>query len=138
MKKKLQQIMSKLKEHKKPLIIGLICLIVIGAGALIINFNSSESLDNSSLLSNQTVDNLEFLNATLENNKLTVVVHNTLDNNYNLKTIDVTYLDGEGNVITTVNGYIGDKIEKDDMKQLVVNTDVDISQAEQIKYVINK
>ena len=90
------------------------------------------------LLSNQTVDNLEFLNAKLENGKLIVEVHNTLSTTYNLKTIEVSYYDNSNNIITTVKGYIGPSIDSDNYRKLIVQTDADLSNATKIEYTINK
>lgn len=78
------------------------------------------------------------MNTKLENNKLTVVVYNQLEESYNLKTIDVEFQDENYNEITKVVGYIGETIDNKDMKQLVVSTDVDLSNASHIKYIINK
>lgn len=138
--KKIKQILSKqLKQNKNfYLASGVVILIILASAILFINFNSSNAMDTSTLLSDQTVDNLKFSDAQFVNNKLTVVVSNTLEDSYRLKTIDVIFQDENYQEITTVKGYIGERLEQNDVKQLVVSTDVDLSLAFHIKYVINK
>ena len=139
-KKTLQQVLSeKLKKNKKSYIVsGVVIAIVIISAILLVNFNSSKAIDTSTLLSEQVVDNLKFMNASFENNQFKVVVYNTLEDSYSLKTIDVTFQDENYNEITTVKGYIGNTLEQKEMKQLVVSTDVDLTNASHIKYTINK
>lgn len=130
---------EKLKKNKKVYIIsGVVIAVVIISAILLVNFNSSKAIDTSTLLSEQVVDNLKFMNTSFENNQLKVVVYNTLEDSYSLKTIDVTFQDENYNEITTVKGYIGNTLEQKEMKQLVVSTDVDLTSASHIKYTINK
>lgn len=130
---------EKLKKNKKGYIIsGVVIAVVIISAILLVNFNSSKAIDTSTLLSEQVVDNLKFMNASFENNRLKVVVYNTLEDIYSLKTIDVTFQDENYNEITTVKGYIGNTLEQKEMKQLVVSTDVDLTNTSHIKYTINK
>lgn len=89
-------------------------------------------------MKDQTIDDLSFVNATMDNNKLAVEVLNNTNNNYSLKTINVSYLNSNGEVITTINGYIGNNIGSYDSKKLVVSTDIDLSDATSIKYTVNK
>lgn len=96
------------------------------------------SANTTTLLKNQVVDNLEFNNATMNKNKLTVEVVNKSNDIYSLNSIDVKYLDGTGKEIATVNGYIGNTLEKDESYQLVVDTEDDLSNAYSIEYHINK
>ena len=139
-KKKLQKkIKQVLNKNKKFYITSVVVIaVVIVTAILLTSINFSKATDTSTLLSDQVVDNLKFMNASLDNNKLTVVVYNTLEDSYSLKTIDVTYQDENYEEITTVRGYIGSSLEQQDMKQLVVSTDVDLTNAKHIKYAINK
>ena len=89
-------------------------------------------------MQDQEIDNLEFKNAEISGNKLTVEVTNKNATNYLLKTIDVKYIDRDGNEVARPNGYIGNVIGKDETKRLVVSTDVDLSNAYKIEYTINK
>lgn len=139
-KKKIKQILNKqLKQNKRIyLTSGVVIAIIVTLSILFINFNFSKAIDTTTLLSDQVVDNLKFSDARFENNKLTVVVSNTLDDSYRLKTIDVIFQDENYQEITTITGYIGNRLEQKDRKQLVVSTDVDLSQAVHIKYIINR
>lgn len=139
-KKKIKQILNKqLKQNKRIyLTSGVVIAIIVTLSILFINFNFSKAIDTTTLLSDQVVDNLKFSDARFENNKLTVVVSNTLDDSYRLKTIDVIFQDENYQEITTITGYIGNRLEQMDKKQLVVSTDVDLSQAVHIKYIINR
>ena len=138
LQKKIKQVLNN-KENKKFYITSIVVIaVVIVTAILLVSLNFSKATDTSTLLSDQVVDNLKFMNASFENNKLTVVVYNTLEDSYSLKTIDVTFQDENYNEITTVKGYIGSSIDQQDMKQLVVSTDVDLSGATHIKYTINK
>ena len=136
----MKEIRKLLKKDKKKLIIqGSIIVLIIALGVVIINFAVSHANPNSAdFLKDQRVDGLLFTRTKYETNKLIVIVKNESDEVYNLKTIDVTFKDNSGNEITTVNGYIGDKIEANGKKQLVVQTDIDLSNANTITYTVNK
>ncbi len=134
-----QIIAEKVKKNKKKYLVSFIAIIIVIIGSVLLyKFTTSKAMDTTTLLSDQVVDNLKFMKTKLENNKLTVVVYNQLEESYNLKTIDVEFQDENYNKITTVRGYIGESIDNKDMKQLVVSTDVDLSNASHIKYIINK
>lgn len=138
LQKKIKQVLNNKENRKFYITSGVIIGIILVTSVLLISINFSKAADTSTLLSDQVVDNLKFMNTSLENNKLTVVVYNTLEDSYNLKTIDVTFQDENYEEITTIRGYIGNSLEQQDMKQLVVSTDVDLSNAAHIKYTINK
>ena len=134
-----QIIAEKVKKNKKKYLVSFIAIIIVIIGSVLLyNFTTSKAIDTTTLLSDQVVDNLKFMKTKLKNNKLTVVVYNQLEESYNLKTIDVEFQDENYNKITTVRGYIGESIDNKDMKQLVVSTDVDLSNASHIKYTVNK
>lgn len=128
-----------INNYKRLCLISVVALVlIIVVSLLLTNLNHSKAIDNSELLSDQQIDNLKFINANLSGNKYTVVVYNTLDTKYNLNTIDVTFQDSNKQEIITINGYIGNVIDQKDMKQLVVETDEDLSKTKYIKYNINK
>lgn len=138
-KSPVQIVIDKVRANRKKYLVSCIVIGLVIVGSIVLyNFTTSKALDTTTLLSDQVVDNLKFMNTKLENNKLTVVVYNQLEESYNLKTIDVEFQDENYNEITTVRGYIGETIDNKDMKQLVVSTDVDLSNASHIKYIINK
>ena len=138
-KSQVQIVIDKVIANRNKYIVSCIVIGLVIVGSIVLyNFTTSKAIDTTTLLSDQVVDNLKFMNTKLENNKLTVVVYNQLEESYNLKTIDVEFQDENYNEITKVVGYIGETIDNKDMKQLVVSTDVDLSNASHIKYIINK
>lgn len=138
-KSPVQIVIDKVRDNKTKYLVSCIVIGLVIVGSIVLyNFTTSKAIDTTTLLSDQVVDNLKFMNTKLENNKLTVVVYNQLEESYNLKTIDVEFQDENYNEITKVVGYIGETIDNKDMKQLVVSTDVDLSNASHIKYIINK
>ena len=138
-KSPVQIVIDKVRANRKKNLVSCIVIGLVIVGSIVLyNFTTSKAIDTTTLLSDQVVDNLKFMNTKLENNKLTVVVYNQLEESYNLKTIDVEFQDENYNEITKVVGYIGETIDNKDMKQLVVSTDVDLSNASHIKYIINK
>lgn len=88
------------------------------------------------ILNDQEVGNLMFKNAKLDGTKLTVEVE--AKDNVSLSTIDVVYKDKSGNEITRLSGYIGNEIEKEEVKKLVVDTDEDLSNINEVEYIVNK
>ncbi len=138
-KSPVQIVIDKVRANRKKYLVSCIVIGLVIVGSIVLyNFTTSKAIDTTTLLSDQVVDNLKFMNTKLENNKLTVVVYNQLEESYNLKTIDVEFQDENYNEITKVVGYIGETIDNKGMKQLVVSTDVDLSNASHIKYIINK
>ena len=131
---------KKIIKNKKVFAIQAILVVaVVVVGILIAMLASSHAEPNSaSFVQDQTVEGLYFTRTEYENNTLKVMVENTLDSEYTLKTIDVTFLDSNEEEITTITGYIGESIKVGDRKQLVVQTDIDLSSADSIRYTINK
>lgn len=113
------------------------CLVLVVLGLVITKMSYTKSATNISF-PDQTVESIQFSDATLEGNKLTIVVTNTLSTTYSLKTINVKILDSSSKEITTMKGYIGNTIESGSSKQLVVSTDVDLTNATSVTYTINK
>ena len=119
-KSPVQIVIDKVRANRKKYLVSCIVIGLVIVGSIVLyNFTTSKAIDTTTLLSDQVVDNLKFMNTKLENNKLTVVVYNQLEESYNLKTIDVEFQDENYNEITKVVGYIGETIDNKDMKQLV-------------------
>lgn len=139
-KRMVKRLKKSLQKNKLTLGISVIVVIAIIIGSIaLINFQFSKaSIDTSKLLENQTVENIEFVNASMTDNKLKIVVHNRNRSIYNLKTIDVVFKDSSNQEIETVNAYIGNSLKEGEYKQLVIDTDADLSTASSIQYRINK
>lgn len=114
------------------------CLILI---AVIIVIGNSIANPNSSYLRNQTVNGLSFENAELiyENGitTFTVEVYNESGDIYSLNNISINLKD-EGNTVTTLVGYIGESLDKDESKLITASIDQDLSSSVNLEYVINK
>ena len=133
--------LNKLTKNQK--IIGIITIVLfVGVIAFQI-IKGTRATDDPGFLKNQTVENLEFSNASLnyENNVSTfsVEVMNTLEgDDYNLSTIEIIFKDSEGNKIENLLGYIGNTIESKEVKVLEASVDKEITNVSSIEYVINK
>ena len=130
----LKRIKSNEKLYKTS-VVAILAIVVFGFG--IMGFKSAFSSPSTGILLNdQEVGNLKFKNARFEENKLIVEVE--AKEKEELSTIDVIYKDKSGNEITRVSGYIGNEIEKEEVKKLVVDTDEDLSNINTVEYIINK
>ena len=127
------------KNQKRRLLGGLGCLFL---AIILIGIGASYSDPNSSYLSDQTVDNLEFKNANLvyENgvSKYTAEVTNSLTTNYALKTINIIFKDSTGTEIENLIGYIGNNLTPGEVKLLDASVDRELTDIVTIEYRINK
>jgi len=127
------------KSQKRRLLGGLGCLFL---AIILIGIGASYSDPNSSYLSDQTVDNLEFKNANLvyENgvSKYTAEVTNSLTTNYALKTINIIFKDSTGTEIENLIGYIGNNLTPGEVKLLDASVDKELTDIVTIEYKINK
>ena len=127
------------KSQKRRLLGGLGCLFL---AIILIGIGASYSDPNSSYLSDQTVDNLEFKNANLvyENgvSKYTAEVTNSLTTNYALKTINIIFKDSTGTEIENLIGYIGNNLTPGEVKLLDASVDRELTDIVTIEYRINK
>ena len=127
------------KSQKRRLLGGLGCLFL---AIILIGIGASYSDPNSSYLSDQTVDNLEFKNANLvyENgvSKYTAEVTNSLTTNYALKTINIIFKDSTGTEIENLIGYIGNNLTPGEVKLLDASVDRELTDIITIEYKINK
>ena len=96
---------------------------------------------NSGYLRNQSVDGISFENAELvyENGvtTFTVEAYNESGDIYTLKNISINLKDEDGDV-TTLVGYIGESLEKDEAKLITASIDQDLSSSVNLEYVVNK
>ena len=127
------------KSQKRRLLGGLGCLFL---AIILIGIGASYSDPNSSYLSDQTVDNLEFKNANLvyENgvSNYTAEVTNSLTTNYALKTINIIFKDSTGTEIENLIGYIGNNLTPGEVKLLDASVDRELTDIVTIEYRINK
>lgn len=139
----MNKIIEKVKKlsQKEKIIISISAVLVIGA-FILIGVGMSYSDPESGYLSNQTVEGLTFEKANLvyENgvSTYTVEVVNDLEEEYNLKNIDIIFKDGEGHEIVSLLGYIGDTIKAGETRLIDASIDQEITNITSIEYKINK
>lgn len=136
----MKKIIDYIKKLGKKRLIGIAVIFVLIIFIIVfININQVSLGYNSSLdIPDITVSNLRFNNAQLDENKLTVNVQNITSDIYELKNITVTFKDSSSNIITKINGYIGEEIEPNEIRKLDVNTDIDLSNTAVVEYTVNK
>ena len=130
------------KFDKKTKIFGIITITLLIFGILFQIFKTTFSIGDEPYLANQTIENLEFANATLNyENNITIYkveVTNSLTEEYNLNTINIIFKDSEGKEIENLIGYIGNSLEGKETKILEASVDKEIKDIKTIEYVINK
>ena len=135
MDKKIKIWFEKYKLHTA-VILGVVLLV-----GIVFLIGKSVANPNSGYLRNQTVDGLSFENADLvyENGvtTLTVEVYNESGDTYSLKNISINLKD-EDNTVTTLVGYIGESLDKDEAKLITASIDQDLSSSTNLEYVVNK
>ena len=126
-------------KNNKRLITLLSSLIVITVVVYIVGRTLADP--NTEFLRNRSVDNLSFENAELvyENGitTFTVEIYNESGETYSLKNISINFTD-ENDEVTTLIGYIGETLEKDESKLITASIDKDLSSSVSLDYVLNK
>ncbi len=130
----------KFERNKNKIIAGVIS--VIAAIGLAIIIGRSFAFDNDeNYLKTQTVDGLTFEKANIEYNqgvsKFTVEVYNDTEEKYNLKNISIEITKENGETVQLI-AYIGEVIEKEEVKYLQASIDQDLKNSIKINYSINK
>lgn len=114
---------------------------ILAVGILLVVVGNSIASPNSTILKDQVVENLSFKNASLEyeNNITTfeVDVTNNHPNEYNLKYIEILFMDEEKNVNKMI-GYIGNSLKKDETKKITARIDKDLTNSISLEYFIIK
>lgn len=133
----MKRIVELIKNNKRiAIILGSIFLVVV-AGLIIRNTLSDP---NTGYLRNQTVEGLSMEDASLEYkdgvSTFTANVFNESGDIFNLKTIEVI-LESKSKT-TTLTGYIGETLEKEEGRVLRISIDQDLSDSEKLTYKINK
>ena len=133
----MKKVIEIIKNNKRTaIILGSIFLVVV-AGLIIRNTLSDP---NTGYLRNQTVEGLSMEDASLEYkdgvSTFTANVFNESGDIFNLKTIEVI-LESKSKT-TTLTGYIGETLEKEEGRVLRISIDQDLSDSEKLTYKINK
>ncbi len=129
----------RIEKNKKKIIIGVISVIITIIIVIIIkkSFAFKNEEDN---LKRQVVEGLTFEKAKIEYeegiSKFTVEIYNDTEKEYEVKTIDIEFTNTEGEKKKLI-GYIGEVIEKDEVKYLQASIEEDLSDTVDIRYIIN-
>lgn len=133
----MKKVIEIIKNNKRTAIILGSFFLVVVAGLIIRNTLSNP---NTGYLRNQTVEGLSMEDASLEYkdgvSTFTANVFNESGDVFNLKTIEVI-LESKSKT-TTLTGYIGETLEKEEGRVLRISIDQDLSDSEKLTYKINK
>lgn len=143
--------MTEKNKYKKKLLllliisVSLISLLTSGCGN-----NTEEDTDtkqpsvagNEDVIGDKEVDVFKLTKTSLvyENGSSTLVtnVYNTSSETQYIKSFNIVIKDSDGNVMVTLLGYIGEEIPSGDTRQITSSSDIDLSKAASIEYVVNK
>lgn len=137
-----------MKNGIKIVVIILIVVLAVMTIFLMINSktdgNGINKLNNSSeLIKDQTIENLKISNVTVaihedKTSTFSADVTNTSDSANEIETIDIIIKDKDGNVLTTLVGYVGVGLKKGDISKINATTEIDLSKAFSAHYKGNR
>ena len=150
-----KEFMKNISEEKKKKIIMILIGILLFVVVFLLAFawfhkdeNKKEDKEpeiqantNKNVIKDQEVGGFRFSNTSLiiENgeSKLTTEVKNITDQDLSLQSFDIIVKDKNGKEMTTLLGYVGESIKVGEVKTLTSETDVDLTNASSIEYVLN-
>lgn len=146
--------MKKITEEKKKRLIVVLSGILVFALVFFLAFglfSGNDSKDKTTengtyantsedVIKDQEVEGLRFSNTSLimENgrSKLTTEVKNLTGEDIDLQSFDILVKDKDGKEMVTLLGYVGEVIKADETRIITSETDVDLTKAAAIEYVI--
>ena len=94
------------------------------------------------VIKDQTFEGLTFTNTSLTVvdgiSTLMTQVSNDTGSDYTLDEFTITVKDSEGNIVTTLPGYVGDVIRNGETRTINSSIDIDLSKASSIEYSVKK
>ena len=147
--------MKKITEEKKKRVIMVLCGILVFVLVFLLAFglfrgkdskdktteNDTHANTSEDVIKDQEVEGLRFSNTSLimENggSKLTTEVKNLTGEDIDLQSFDILVKDKDGKEMVTLLGYVGEVIKADETRIITSETDVDLTKAAAIEYVIN-
>ena len=94
------------------------------------------------VIKDQTFEGLTFTNTSLTTTNgvstLITEVSNTTGTDYTLDEFTITIKNKDGEVITTIPGYVGDVIKNGETRTINSSIDIDLSNASSIEYSVKK
>ena len=136
------------KQIKGLLALLLVATLVTGCGCT----NKDNKKDNTkddvkvnteeNVIKDQTFEGLTFTNTSLTTTNgvstLITEVSNSTGSDYTLEEFTITIKNKDGEVITTIPGYVGDVIKNGETRTINSSIDIDLSSASSIEYSVKK
>lgn len=127
---------------KSIFLIGVILVFVI-IFALFKTNNTSNKVNkmnnNPNVIKDQVFENLSITNVsiTIDNNDISTFsadVTNNSDEKNNIESIEIILKDKDGNILTSLIGYVGVGLKKGDIAKINASTSADLSKATTVEY----
>ncbi len=136
------------KQIKSLLALLLVATLVTGCGCTKKDNKKDSTKDDvkvnteENVIKDQTFEGLTFTNTSLTTTNgvstLITEVSNSTGSDYTLEEFTITIKNKDGEVITTIPGYVGDVIKNGETRTINSSIDIDLSNASSIEYSVKK
>ena len=136
------------KQIKGLLALLLVATLVTGCGCTKKDNKKGNTKDDvkvnteENVIKDQTFEGLTFTNTSLTTTNgvstLITEVSNSTGEDYTLEEFTITIKNKDGEVITTIPGYVGDVIKNGETRTINSSIDIDLSSASSIEYSVKK
>ena len=136
------------KQIKSLLALLLVATLVTGCGCTKKDNKKDSTKDDvkvnteENVIKDQTFEGLTFTNTSLTTTNgvstLITEVSNSTGEDYTLEEFTITIKNKDGEVITTIPGYVGDVIKNGETRTINSSIDIDLSSASSIEYSVKK
>ncbi len=136
------------KQIKGLLALLLVATLVTGCGCTKKDNKKNNTKDDvkvnteENVIKDQTFEGLTFTNTSLTTTNgvstLITEVSNSTGSDYTLEEFTITIKNKDGEVITTIPGYVGDVIKNGETRTINSSIDIDLSNASSIEYSVKK
>ncbi len=136
------------KQIKSLLALLLVVTLVTGCGCTKKDNKKNNAKDDvkvnteENVIKDQTFEGLTFTNTSLTTTNgvstLITEVSNSTGSDYTLEEFTITIKNKDGEVITTIPGYVGDVIKNGETRTINSSIDIDLSNASSIEYSVKK
>ena len=136
------------KQIKSLLALLLVVTLVTGCGCTKKDNKKNNAKDDvkvnteENVIKDQTFEGLTFTNTSLTTTNgvstLITEVSNSTGEDYTLEEFTITIKNKDGEVITTIPGYVGDVIKNGETRTINSSIDIDLSSASSIEYSVKK
>lgn len=93
---------------------------------------------NEGVVEDKEVSGLKFTNTSLVSTEysaqLVTLVTNPTDQDINVRIFNIYVKDKEGNVIVTLQGYVGGVVPKGESREIISNVDMNLDNADRVDY----